>query len=123
MAVVLREFYLKTALILLANAAKYMEQFRIESGAQKNDKLLINHWIRKIMSVEGDICSITTPEFAKAIRTEVSENWDTLAIQNVLGMMVELSNEDRVHIENLVETIYNESKQQKDEDETVKESP
>jgi hypothetical protein len=100
-------FYIKTGLILLANASKYLTQVGIELKVTKNDKHLLNTWIRRVDSVELDIRSTVSPELAKTLRDEISNNWETLAIQNVLGMMVQMDDDQRRQVETFTENLLN----------------
>ena len=102
-------FYIKTGLILLANASKYLTQLGIELKVTKSDKHILNTWIRRVDSVELDIRSTVSPQLAQVLRQEISENWETLAIQNVLGMMVQMDDEDRRKVEEFTENLLNET--------------
>lgn len=91
--------YLKSALVDLANAAKYMDMLIIESGAKQGAKHFLKAQINKIMSVERDMRIMVSPELAKIIRDEISENWDTLGIKNVTQMMMHMTNEQINQVE------------------------
>jgi hypothetical protein len=103
-------FYIKTGLILLANASKYFTQLGIELQVTKTDKHILNTWIRRIDSVELDIRSTVSSQLAQTLRKEISENWETLAIQNVLGMMVQMDDEQRRQVETFTENLLNTKK-------------
>ena len=47
------------------------------------------------------------PEHAKTIREEITDNWETLSIQNVLGMMVQLTDEEKRLVEEYTEKVLN----------------
>lgn len=98
-------FYLKTALILIANASKYLEMFRRECGITKQHKHDLNFQIKKLDSIEREMRLKTSPEFADIIRKEISDNWETLAVQNVLGMMVQMDDEKRRQVEEFTEKL------------------
>jgi hypothetical protein len=100
-------YYLKTALILIANAVKYLEMFRIEANIQKAQKHDLNFQIRKLESIEKEMRLKTSPEFSRLIQKEISDNWDTIAIQNVLEMMVKLPDDKRKEVEEFTEKLLN----------------
>lgn len=99
-------YYLKTALILLANASKYLEMFGREAGIKREAKHDLNFQIRKLNSIEAEMRLKTSPEFSEIIRKEISDNWETLAIQNVLGLMVQMDDEKRRQVEEFTEKLF-----------------
>lgn len=98
-------FYLKTSLILLANASKYLEMFGREANIKKTDRHDLNFQLKKLNSIERDMRLKTSPEFSTIIRKEISENWETLSVQNVLGMMVQMDDEKRRQVEEFTEKL------------------
>lgn len=98
-------FYLKTALVLLANASKYLEMFGRECGITKQHKHDLNFQIRKLDSIEREMRLKTSPKFSDIIRKEISDNWETLSVQNVLGMMVQMNDEKRRQVEEFTEKL------------------
>lgn len=100
-------YYLKTVMILLSNASKYLDAFRRESGIKNTEKHLVNLQINKIDSIERDMRMRTSPEYSEIIRKEISDNWEVLSVQNVLGMMVQMNDEQRRQVEEFTEKILN----------------
>ena len=98
-------FYLKTGLIFTALADKNFDQFRIEAGLSKTVKHNINFQIRKLDSIERDMTAFTSSEVASIIRSEISSNWELLSIQNVLLMLVEMTDEQRNQVEQFTEKL------------------
>jgi hypothetical protein len=100
-------YYLKTALILIANASKYFEMFGREAGLKMTEKNDFTHQLKKLNSIETWVRLKTSPELAHIIRKEISENWETLSVQNVLGMMVQMDDEKRRQVEEFTEKLLN----------------
>ena len=98
-------FYLKTALILIANASKYLEMFGREANIKRDAKHGLNFQLNKLNSIEKEMRLKTSPEFSEIIRKEISDNWETLAVQNVLGMMVQMNDEKRRQVEEFTEKL------------------
>lgn len=98
---------IKTVLILLANAEKYLEHFIIETKPSMHVKYSLNFEIKKLQSVFNDLMMLAGPEHSQIIRKEIRDNWELISIQNVLGMMVQLDDEDRIKIENFAEELLN----------------
>lgn len=101
--------YIKTVLILLSNAEKYLDQFIIETKPVQRSKHFLNFELNKLKSIIDDFYVMVGPEYSRQIHEEIRSNWDTISVQNVLGMMTQLSDEDRIKIENYAEELLNES--------------
>ena len=99
--------YIKTVLTLLANAEKYLDQFIIEAKPTQHAKHTLNFQLKKLKSISDDLMMLAGPEHAKVIKEEIRDNWDVLSIQNVLGMMVSLTDEERIKVENYTEQVLN----------------
>lgn len=99
--------YIKTVLTLLANAEKYLDHFILETKPQRNMKNFFNFELNKIKSISKDLMIMAGPENAKIIREEIINNWETLSIQNVLGMMIQMTDDERRIIEEYTEKILN----------------
>jgi len=98
-------FYLKTVLINNANSAKYLDMIIIEDNLKNNAKAFIGKQIRKLQSIEEDIRVMVGSKFANEIRKEISDNWETLGIQNVNHAMMKMSNEQIALLEKYCESI------------------
>ena len=99
--------YIKTVLTLLSNAYKYLDQFIIETKPVQKPKQLLKFELNKIKSILDDLIMMAGPEHAITIREEITNNWETLSIQNVLGMMVQLSDEEKRKVEEYTEKVLN----------------
>jgi len=99
--------YIKTVLTLLANAEKYLEQFMIETKPVQQAKQFFKFELGKLKSISDDLIMMAGPEHAKTIREEITDNWETLSIQNVLGMMVQLTDEEKRLVEEYTEKVLN----------------
>lgn len=99
------EYYLKTSLLLLTNASKYLKHFVIEVKAERQAKNFLNFQIKKIDSVQTDLNLIVSKEMAEVMRKELTDNWETLSVQNVLGMMVQMDDEKRRQVEEFTEKL------------------
>lgn len=99
--------YIKTVLTLLANAEKYLDQFIIETQPKREVKHFLNFELNKLKSISKDIIMMAGPNHAETIRKEITDNWETLSIQNVLGMMVQLDDEERRLVEEYTEKVLN----------------
>ena len=99
-------YYLKTALTLLAIASKYLKHYGIEANVQKETKNFLNFQVNKVDSVQRDMSARISPELATIMRKELVENWETLSVQNVLGMMVMLNDEKRRQVEEFTEKLF-----------------
>ena len=100
----------KKILINTANSKKYAEEIiRAEklSGSAKNT---IKHMIQKLEVIERDMYLRVPPEFTKIIKDEITDNWETLAFQNIFDMMCFMDDEQRRRIEDFTESVYNETK-------------
>lgn len=98
-------YYFKTVLLLVANASKYMEAFIREAGLNMHAKYTTTFILNKINSIERDIRAMTSVENAAIIKKEMSDNWETLSVQNVLGMMVQMDDEKRRQVEEFTEKL------------------
>lgn len=98
-------YYLKTSLLLLSNTIKYYRHFMLELKPEKNAKNFCNFQLKKMESIYKDILHKTSPEVAKIIDDELINNWETLSVQNVLGMMVQMDDEQRRQVEEFAESI------------------
>jgi len=106
-------FYLKTVLLLLANASKYLRHYTLESGAEKQAKNFLSFQAKKIESVQRDMSLRVSKEMAAVMRKELTDNWETLAVQNVLGMMVQMNDEQRRKVEEFTEKLLDTCQKQK----------
>lgn len=88
-------FYLKTALINCAIASKYFSMVIVEEKLKGNSKAFISTQVRKLDSVEASVRQIVGMKYATEIRKEISENWDTLGIQEVTRIMM-MMNDDEI---------------------------
>ena len=107
-------FYLKTALINCANASKYLEMIIVEDKLIGKAKAFIGRQVRKLNSVESETRQIVGTKFADTIRKEISENWETLGIQNVNHMMMAMDNNEILEVENFCAFIINRKKESLD---------
>ena len=107
-------FYLKTALINCANASKYLEMIIVEDKLICKAKAFIGRQVRKLNSVESETRQIVGTKFADTIRKEISENWETLGIQNVNHMMMAMDNNEILEVENFCAFIINRKKESLD---------
>lgn len=105
MDIALADVYIKTVLIMNSIAHKYMDCFITETNPKFQTRHNLMHVLSKIESVTKDIKALAGPEHVDEIRKEIEENWDVLAIHNTLGMMVQLTDEDRVKVENYAEEL------------------
>ena len=99
--------YIKTVLTLLANAEKYLDHFIIETKPQRDMKKFFNFELNKIKSISNDLIMMAGPKHSKIIREEITDNWETLSVQNVLGMMIQLTDKERRIVEEYTEKILN----------------
>jgi hypothetical protein len=99
--------YIKTVLTLLANAEKYLDQFIIETKPKHQAKHFFNFELNKLKSISDDLILMAGPEHSKTIRDEITNNWETLSVQNVLGMMIQLTDEEKRLVEEYTEKILN----------------
>lgn len=99
MNVALADVYIKTVLIMNSIAHKYMDSFIIETNPQFQTRYNLTHVLNKIESINKDIMALAGPQHTEEIRKDIMENWDVLAVNNVLAMMVQLSDEDKIKIE------------------------
>jgi len=100
-------FYLKTVLINCANSAKYLDMIIIEDKLKFNSKDFIKRQIKKLESIETDICVLVGGGFANEIRKEVSNNWETLGVQSVNHSMMQMTNEQISLLEKCCDDILN----------------
>jgi hypothetical protein len=99
--------YIKTVLTLLANAEKYLDHFILETKPKRNVKQFFNFELNKIRSITNDLIMMAGPTHSKTIRDEITNNWETLSIQNVLGMMVMMTDEEKRKVEEFTEKLLN----------------
>ncbi len=108
-------FYLKTALINIINASRYLDMIIVEMGLTKNGKSFISSQVRKLQSIESDVRGKVSPELAKEIRKGITDNWETLGIQNVNHMMMAMDDNEIVEVENFCVFILERKKKLLDE--------
>lgn len=80
-------------------AHKYMESFIMETQPKFQVRYNLTHVLNKIESISTDVMALAGPQHTEEIRKDIMENWDVLAVHNTLGMMVQLSDEDRIKVE------------------------
>lgn len=92
-------FYLKTALINCSIAAKYFDMVIVEEKLKSNSKAFVSTQVRKLESIEADVRQVVGVKFAAEIRREISENWNTLGIQEVTRIMMMMTDEEIMELE------------------------
>lgn len=100
-------FYIKSILVNAANIAKYIDQIIIEEKLGGSAKKFLTDTRRKAEAVERDIMLRVSPELANIIRSEISENWDTLAHENIRLMALSLNDEQLRNLEQYTEELMN----------------
>jgi len=98
---------IKTVLTSLSIAEKYLDQFIIETKPIMNNKKFLNFELKKIQSITKDINIVAGPKNSKIINDEILNNWNTLAINNVLQMMVMMKDKERLELEKVAEDLLN----------------
>jgi hypothetical protein len=98
-------YSLKTGWTFLSLAIKYFDEFRRDAGLTKNIKHNFNHQMAKLESVDKDLRLTTSPEFSDLIRKEITDNWETLAVSNVLSMMIAMDDTQRKQVEEFTEKL------------------
>jgi hypothetical protein len=98
---------IKTVLTSLSIAEKYLDQFIIETKPIMDNKKFLNFELKKIQSITKDINIVAGPKNSKIINDEILNNWDTLAVNNVLQMMVMMKDEERLKLEKVAENLLN----------------
>ena len=98
---------IKTVLTSLSIAEKYLDQFIIETKPVMDTKKFLNFELKKIQSITKDINIVAGPQNSKIINDEILNNWDTLAVNNVLQMMVIMDDKKRLELENFAEELLN----------------
>jgi hypothetical protein len=98
---------IKTVLTSLSIAEKYLDQFIIETKPVMDTKKFLNFELKKIQSITKDINIVAGPQNSKIINDEILNNWDTLAVNNVLQMMVMMDDKKRLELENFAEELLN----------------
>lgn len=93
-------------------AHKYMDSFIIETNPTFQVRHNLTHILNKIESINKDIMALAGPNHVKEIRTEIMDNWEVLSVHNVLGMMVEMSDEDRQKVEDFTYELLTKNKEQ-----------
>lgn len=101
------EHTLKTGWILLSLAIKFFDEFRRGMKLEKTEKHNFNFQLQRLEAVDKHLKLSTSPELASIINKEITENWDTLSITNVLHIMAELPDEERILVENFAEQTLN----------------
>jgi hypothetical protein len=96
---------IKTVLTSLSIAEKYLDQFIIETKPAMDNKKFLNFELKKIQSITKDINIVAGPQNSKIINDEILNNWDTLAINNVLQMMVMMDDEKKIELEKVAEDL------------------
>lgn len=87
--------YIKQILMNTANSIKTSEMVIIDGKLQGNSKNKILHIINKLRGVEKEIYLSVSTEYAKVIKEEVLENWESLSFQNVTTMMASMDDNQR----------------------------
>ena len=98
---------IKTVLTSLSIAEKYLDQFIIETKPIMDNKKFLNFELKKIQSITKDINIVAGPKNSKIINDEILNNWDTLAVNNVLQMMVMMKDKERLELEKFAEDLLN----------------
>jgi len=98
---------IKTVLTSLSIAEKYLDQFIIETKPIMDNKKFLNFELKKIQSITKDINIVAGPKNSKIINDEILNNWDTLAVNNVLQMMVMMNDKKRLELEKVAEDLLN----------------
>lgn len=91
--------YIKQILMNTANSIKTSEMVIIDSKLQGNAKNKFLQIINKLRGVEKEIYLSVSPEYAKIIKDEVLENWDTMSAQNIMVMMSTMDDIQRQTLE------------------------
>lgn len=91
--------YIKQILINTANSIKTSEMVIIDSKLQGNAKNKFLQIINKLRGVEKEIYLSVSPEYAKIIKDEVLENWESLSFQNITTMMAIMDDKQRSILE------------------------
>lgn len=99
--------YIKSILINAANIAKYIDQIIIEEKVGGSAKKFLQDTRRKAEGIDRDIMLRVSPEFAAIIRSEISENWDTIAHENIRIMAASLNDEQLRNLEQYTEELMN----------------
>lgn len=87
--------YIKQILMNTANSIKNSEMIIIEESLRGNAKNKFLMVINRLRGVEKDIYLTVSPEHASIIKKEVMDNWETLSLQNILTMSVNMTDEQR----------------------------
>lgn len=100
-------FYIKAVLVAAANIGRYIEQIIIEEKIGGSAKKFLQDTKRKANGIERDIMLRVSPELAAVIRNEISENWDTLAHENIRLMALSLNDDQLRNLEQYTEELMN----------------
>ncbi len=106
-------FYIKAVLVAAANMKRYIDQIIIEEKAFGSAKKFLVDTRKKAESIEKDIMLRTTRELAEIIRKEISDNWETIAFDNILFMALELDEERLRRLEQYAEDLLNQQNESK----------
>lgn len=100
---------MKTVLTSLSIASKYLEAFIDEIKPVKDHKRFLNLQLQKLNSIEMDFRHKSKDQQAmEIVKKETSENWEVLAVNNILLMSIDMSDEYRRKAEELIEGLYTE---------------
>lgn len=100
---------MKTVLTSLSIASKYLEAFIDEIKPVKDHKRFLNLQLQKLNSIEMDFRHKSKDQQAmEIVKKETSDNWEVLAVNNILLMSIDMSDEYRRKAEELVEGLYTE---------------
>ena len=100
-------FYIKAILVNAANIRRYIDQFIIEEGLGMSAKKFMQDAARKADSIEKDIMSRVGSELAQVIRKEISDNWETMAHENIRMMALSLNDDQLRNLEEYTEQLMN----------------
>lgn len=94
-------FCIKTILVNCANSAKYCDELIRSANLTHSSKHFIQGIEKKMLSVERDMCSMISPELAKEIKKEVSDNWETIAVHNIQTMLMAMNDAQKQIVESV----------------------
>lgn len=94
-------FSIKTILVNCANSAKHCDEIIRNEDLRFDKKDFFKRIERKLKSVEDDMCFLISPELAAEIRKEISENWETLAVQNINTMVMSMNDAQKQILESV----------------------
>ena len=100
---------IKTLFTNLSIASKYLQSFIDEVQPTGINKRFLQLQLQKIESVERDMrLRSSDPKSSEIIRKETSDNWEVLAVNNVLLMTIDMDDEYKQKAEEAVEKLYTE---------------